>query len=308
MRNYGQITPQFWIGSTGRRLRGSPDAQLLALYLITCPAAQMTGIYYCPIETMVLETGMPLRRARQALAKLFEERFALFDPEESMVFVRRMLAHQLGPTKENDNRIESAKKMLLSTRCRDEWKAEALQELDRVSKGLPSPPEGLLARARDQEQDQDQEQEKETTTPPASRLVDPSFQQFWTAYPRKAAKGKAEDSWKKIHPDEALTQKILASVDAHKKCDQWVKDAGQFIPHPATWLNQRRWEDETKPEIHKPCPTLYGSYEGQPPLFWLDLYHGRRQFADEAQRERLQRCKDARPEWFAPQNEPRETR
>jgi hypothetical protein len=25
---------------------------------------------------------------------------------------------------------------------------------------------------------------------------------------------------------------------------EWTKDGGQFIPHPATWLNQKRWEDE----------------------------------------------------------------
>jgi hypothetical protein len=25
---------------------------------------------------------------------------------------------------------------------------------------------------------------------------------------------------------------------------QWQRDDGQFIPHPSTWLNGRRWEDE----------------------------------------------------------------
>ncbi len=28
--------------------------------------------------------------------------------------------------------------------------------------------------------------------------------------------------------------------------EQWTKDDGTYIPHPATWLNQECWEDEVK--------------------------------------------------------------
>jgi hypothetical protein len=40
---------------------------------------------------------------------------------------------------------------------------------------------------------------------------------------------------------------ILAAVENQKRSEQWVKDGGQFIPHPATWLNQGRWDDVVKP-------------------------------------------------------------
>ena len=71
------------------------------------------------------------------------------------------------------------------------------------------------------------------------------FLKFWDSYPRKIGKGKAWDSWRKIRPDDSLSEKILASVVQHKETDpQWTKDGGQFIPHPATFLNQARWEDE----------------------------------------------------------------
>jgi hypothetical protein len=33
----------------------------------------------------------------------------------------------------------------------------------------------------------------------------------------------------------------------HVASEQWRRDDGRFIPHPATWLNQRRWEDEAEP-------------------------------------------------------------
>lgn len=71
-----------------------------------------------------------------------------------------------------------------------------------------------------------------------------SFNRFWAAYPKKTAKQQAFKAWQKIKPDDELVQKILSALAQHKKSAQWLKDNGQFIPHPASWLNGRRWEDE----------------------------------------------------------------
>jgi len=72
----------------------------------------------------------------------------------------------------------------------------------------------------------------------------PLFQKFWESYPRKIAKPKAEIAFKKINPDEILLEKILSGLEDAKQSPQWTKDNGEFIPHPTTWLNQRRWEDQ----------------------------------------------------------------
>lgn len=69
------------------------------------------------------------------------------------------------------------------------------------------------------------------------------FDRFWKAYPRKVAKPIALRAWMKLKPDDALTDVLIAAIDSARATDQWCKDDGQFIPHPATWLNQRRWED-----------------------------------------------------------------
>ena len=66
------------------------------------------------------------------------------------------------------------------------------------------------------------------------------FAEFWIAYPKKVGKGAAESAWKKLKP--SLTQ-ALDAVSIQAKSEQWQRDGGQFIPNPATWLNQRRWED-----------------------------------------------------------------
>lgn len=70
------------------------------------------------------------------------------------------------------------------------------------------------------------------------------FSSFWKLYPRKIGKGAAFRSWKKIKSPVETLKLITTALEWQKKSDQWTKSNGQFIPHPATYLNQRRWEDE----------------------------------------------------------------
>jgi len=75
------------------------------------------------------------------------------------------------------------------------------------------------------------------------------FDLFWKAYPRKVAKASALKSWNKIKPSENLVADILKSLSEQIKSDGWQKDNGKYIPHPATWLNGNRWEDETETTV-----------------------------------------------------------
>ena len=71
------------------------------------------------------------------------------------------------------------------------------------------------------------------------------FDRFWTAYPRKENKARARKAWEKLSPDMALCRRMAAALETQKRSEQWRRDRGRYIPHPATWLNGRRWEDET---------------------------------------------------------------
>ena len=70
------------------------------------------------------------------------------------------------------------------------------------------------------------------------------FNKFWTAYPKHIAKQSAVKAFEKLKPDEKLLEAMLKAIARQKESKQWEKDGGAFIPYPATWLNQRRWEDE----------------------------------------------------------------
>jgi hypothetical protein len=71
------------------------------------------------------------------------------------------------------------------------------------------------------------------------------FAAFWDAYPLKVGKRNAERAWasaaKRGMPP---LPELLAKLEALKASPQWRKDGGQFIPHPATWLNRDGWDDE----------------------------------------------------------------
>ena len=68
------------------------------------------------------------------------------------------------------------------------------------------------------------------------------FDDFWKHYPRKVSKPNALKAWLKLKPDDELTKTIISAI---YRQNLFAKDE-QFIPHPASWLNGKRWEDEVK--------------------------------------------------------------
>lgn len=70
------------------------------------------------------------------------------------------------------------------------------------------------------------------------------FEAFWEVYPRKLAKASARKAFEKLKVDDSLLKQMLKALEVQKKSKQWADK--QFIAYPATWLNQRRWEDEAE--------------------------------------------------------------
>jgi uncharacterized protein YdaU (DUF1376 family) len=83
-----------------------------------------------------------------------------------------------------------------------------------------------------------------TKEKPHDKPADDLFDTFWKAYPKKLGKDLAKTSFSKRKVNKELLQQMLSAIDQQKSTDQWKKDGGQFIPAPATWLNQGRWQDE----------------------------------------------------------------
>ena len=171
MRDYAKVTPQFWIGETGKALRGDIEAQLVAMYLMTSPHSEWTGVFHCPILYIAHETGLPIEGASKALARLIEGGFCMFDAPSDTVFVFNMAKFQIGSVlKPSDKRVKGIQDDV------KKWpdgriKTEFLRLYNALfSLGFdvqePSPFQAPSKPLRSQEQEQEQEQkdkEKEKT-------------------------------------------------------------------------------------------------------------------------------------------------
>lgn len=199
MRDYGMVSPRFWIGETGRKLRKLPDAQRVAMYLLTAPMADMTGVFYCPVAIILNDVGAPceppaypskglstpsegaltpldrgFEGVKKALLTLQELGFCVYDFESEYVFVKEMARWQIAPKlKPSDNRSKGLRKTVenMPNPMRARFIARynedfALgfdeQEVEKMiseCEGLTSRSEAPCKALPSQEQEQEQEQD-----------------------------------------------------------------------------------------------------------------------------------------------------
>lgn len=104
-------------------------------------------------------------------------------------------------------------------------------------------------------------EEKRRETGGASAVL---FARFWDAYPRKVAKQVAWKAWQKIRPDESLLAAMLQALEWQIRLPDWTKEGGAYIPHPASYLNAGRWQDE-RPTVKTQAsyqPAIHDGYDG----------------------------------------------
>ena len=69
-----------------------------------------------------------------------------------------------------------------------------------------------------------------------------TFNDFYNQYPRKMARKDAEKAWNRLTPiQQAECLEVMPNYLKYWKIKETAKD---FIPYPATFLNQERWTDE----------------------------------------------------------------
>ena len=77
--------------------------------------------------------------------------------------------------------------------------------------------------------------------PLRTKVLDTYFEDFWYFYPKKVGKDAAIKAWNKVNPDILL---VSDALKWQKESKQWQQEDGKYIPNPATYLNQGRWQDE----------------------------------------------------------------
>ena len=79
--------------------------------------------------------------------------------------------------------------------------------------------------------------------PPKGAGVE-GFALFWSEYPKKVGKDAAQSAWARKVKTQDTIKAIMQAVQEQRRSEAWTKDNGQYIPNPATWLNQGRWKDD----------------------------------------------------------------
>ncbi|MEX3628442.1 MAG: hypothetical protein VB138_02080 [Burkholderia sp.] len=176
MRDYAKVSPKFWIGPTGKAIRKQgADAQVLALYLMTSPHANMLGIYHLPVAYIVADTGLTFEGASEGLHRLCEAGFCDYDEASEVVFVYEMARYQIGEQlKPKDNQVEGVRREyrnLPESRLLPsffEKYADAFHLDDGRGLQAPSKPLGSQEQEKEQEQEIEQEHEQALCGGPAS--------------------------------------------------------------------------------------------------------------------------------------------
>jgi hypothetical protein len=73
---------------------------------------------------------------------------------------------------------------------------------------------------------------------------DAAFAVFWERWPQKQAKASGRRAWMKVPISEYPA--LMSALEKWRTSDQWRR---RVIPHPATWLNEKRWQDEDIPQF-----------------------------------------------------------
>lgn len=247
MRDYGKVSPQFWIGRTGKALRGNAEAQVLALYLMTSPHANMIGVYHCPVAYMAHETGLTTEGASKALQSLIEADFCTFDAVDEYVFVHQFALHQVGESLlPNDKRCKGVENELAKVPKNQCW--QAFRARYAVPYNLPvtpqnaspseAPSESLGSQKQKQKQEQEQKQE-EKKTPRKRSAATPDIpcppdvaEQVWTDWLTHRKKKSAPVTETVV--EGAREQAQLACMTLEDFLRVWCRRGSQGLE--AEWL------------------------------------------------------------------------
>lgn len=249
MRDYSVVSPRFWIGSTGKTLRGNAPAQVLALYLMTSPHANMIGVFHCPLIYMAHETGLSMEGASKALQSLIEAKFCTYQESSETVFVHRMAAFQIGDQlSEQDKRckgVEREWKNIPSAQLQQAFfaiysGAFHLPKQAKKTSGTEAPSKPLRS------QEQEQEQEQDIDAPSALQPKSPrgtSLRSDW----------QLPDDWKSWAEKERPDLDAAQVADSFR--DFWIAKPGKD-GRKADWLaTWRNWvRNQRSPPMHAPKP------------------------------------------------------
>ncbi|MGJ7552631.1 hypothetical protein ACSFBI_01430 [Variovorax sp. RB3P1] len=276
MRDYAVVPTKFWITPLAKSLRGNPAAQVVALYLLSGPHANMIGLYHLPVAYIAQDTGIPIEGASKALSSLSEAGYCTFDEQADVVFVHGMAPEQIGPGLAlADKRTKAVLREWMAVQSdslRREFHrryAEAYHlppmpggdQLDQeATKPLAAPIEApsMPLGSQDQEHGQEHDHRQESfssgqspdgaisigkvSKPAQNSIYSPEFEQAWKEYPMRPGHSKTEayKCWKARLASGEDVQAMVAGVRRYAAYCEAMRTESRFVKHAATFFGPDR--------------------------------------------------------------------
>lgn len=249
---YRTICCEFWTDPKVRAL--TPHQKLIFLYLITNPHSHLSGIYYMPRPFIEHEVGLNGGFA-QEWAGLLASGLIEYDERLSQVWVVQMLPYQArgqNADKGVANHLGTLHNSPLVERFLLRYPHIApflpkrtvaiplLTPLEPPSEGVGTFPSPVSV--PDSDSDLNLKTKNKSENSAGQKGANHDFERFWSAYPRKVGKKDAQKAFQNAHNCPKIDDLLVALV-RQGGTQQWIKEGGRFIPHPATWLRQGRWDD-----------------------------------------------------------------
>lgn len=84
---------------------------------------------------------------------------------------------------------------------------------------------------------------------PSEADLDAEFDRFWSLYPRRTGKKAARAAYGRAR---RTTDVRDIATGLRRQLPALQATEARFVPHPSTWLNQGRWEDEVQAQQEPP--------------------------------------------------------
>ena len=279
MSGYVRLMRDIW--SDADWLALDSTAKLTYLQLISQPDISRVGVLpYVPGRWASMHPDLKKDDIVRALEALVAGRFIIIDDQSEEVWVRTYIRHdELYRVPNGNKSIDLAADEVISPMIAG-LIADELAALRPSRKGSDKGSDNPSDKGSDNPSDKGSDTpislvpspiplvlEPETLNPEPNTLIidmtsestdvtlveiipDDDFTHFWAIYPRHTQKGNAVKRWANMPRKDRFA--ALEALPIHIERWRMTNTEEQFIPHPATWLYQRRWEDEIRLTSHMP--------------------------------------------------------
>ena len=222
------ISTKFWSDSFIVEL--NPLDRYLFLYILTNEHTDICGIYELPAKVMSYETGIDADMLKSMLKRLAPKIYYI----DGWIYIKNAQKH-MGDSPQVKKGFD---------RCIALVPQHILAKIKQIDIEYPYSIDTVPIECQLLSLTPSLSLTLSPTDTCSSKMNESDFDTFWESYPLRKKKKVVKAKFLKL--DNGLLPKMLKAIEVQKESEQWKKG---FIPHPDTWINQERWEDEVTEEL-----------------------------------------------------------